>query len=222
MNRRLIGTILAVAGCLLLADVALTIVWREPVTWVLSSGDQADLAGRLERSTSEFGASLPEGADASGRIAAAADAFERQLEPGDPVGRLWMPSLGEKSVIVQGTKQADLRQGPGHYLPTSLPGQGGTVGLAGHRTTYQQPFRSIDALKPNDELIVTMAYGRFTYRVEGTRIVKPGAVGVLTSARGRERLVLTACHPLYSAAKRIVVFARLADAIPLGVARSAG
>jgi sortase (surface protein transpeptidase) len=30
-----------------------------------------------------------------------------------------------------------------------------------------------------------------------------------------ERLVLTACHPLYSAERRIVVFARLADAAPV-------
>ena len=31
---------------------------------------------------------------------------------------------------------------------------------------------------------------------------------------GYDRLVLSACHPLYSAAKRIVVFARLVDAVP--------
>jgi sortase A len=33
-----------------------------------------------------------------------------------------------------------------------------------------------------------------------------------------DRLVLTACHPLYSAAKRIVVFARLVSIQPRGAA----
>jgi sortase A len=33
-----------------------------------------------------------------------------------------------------------------------------------------------------------------------------------------DRLVLSACHPLYSAAKRIVVFAKLVNATPKGTA----
>jgi len=52
-----------------------------------------------------------------------------------------------------------------------------------------------------------MPYGRFTYRVESTRIVDPTAVWV--TERGIDRLVLTSCHPPFSAAQRIVVFARL-------------
>ena len=60
---------------------------------------------------------------------------------------------------------------------------------------------------------MTMPYGRFVYRVEGTRIVKPQDVSTLR-AIGRQRLVLTACHPLYSAAQRLVVIARLEQAAP--------
>ena len=58
-----------------------------------------------------------------------------------------------------------------------------------------------------------MPYGRFTYRVENMRIVKPTALWV-TKRVAHERLVLTACHPLYSAAQRIVVFARLSRSEP--------
>ena len=53
-----------------------------------------------------------------------------------------------------------------------------------------------------------MPYGRFVYRVERTRIVAPTEVSV-TRRVAYDRLVLSACHPLYSAAQRIVVFARL-------------
>ena len=49
---------------------------------------------------------------------------------------------------------------------------------------------------------------RDSYGVERTRIVDDTDVSVLRRV-GYDRLVLTACHPLYSAAQRIVVFARL-------------
>ena len=63
-----------------------------------------------------------------------------------------------------------------------------------------------------------MPYGRFTYRVERTRIVPPTATEV-TDRVGYDRLILSACHPLYSAAQRIVVFARLERAEARGPAQ---
>jgi sortase A len=120
-------------------------------------------------------------------------------------------------VFVEGTDAGDLRRGPGHYPATPLPGQRGTVAIAGHRTTYGAPFRKIDKLRPRDAIVITMPYGRFTYRVERTRIVKPTDVWV-TQPVSYARLILSACHPLYSAAQRIVVFARLVRSEPRGAA----
>jgi len=118
--------------------------------------------------------------------------------------------LGSSYVVVQGTDGSSLRRGPGHYPGTPLPGQPGTVAIAGHRTTYLAPFRDIDELHPGDQVVLEMPYGRFVYSVEQTRIVKADAVWV-TKPVGYPRLVLTACHPLYSASKRIVVFAKLTE-----------
>jgi sortase A len=70
-------------------------------------------------------------------------------------------------------------------------------------------------VRPGDQIAISMPYGRFTYRVERTRIVKPTDVWV-TQRVSYDRLILSACHPLYSAAKRIVVFARLARSEPRG------
>ena len=222
MSRRTVGTILAVVGTLVLIDVAVTVAWREPVTWLLGRGEQSQLSDRLDEVDRSFGASvagqLPERGSPEIRIALAARAFAERARTGDPLGRLEMPAIGQRSIVLQGTGQAELRKGPGHYTPTSLPGQRGTVGIAGHRTTWEQPFRRINELQAGDRLVMAMAYGRFTYSVEKTRIVKPSEVSVLAAVGGRERLVLTACHPLYSAAQRIVVFARLESAVPLGVA----
>jgi len=122
------------------------------------------------------------------------------------------------TVVVAGTGSKALRKGPGHYPSTPLPGVRGTVGIAGHRTTYGAPFRKIDKLRQGDEIEVEMPYGRFTYRVERARIVPPTATWV-TNKVSYDRLILSACHPLYSAAKRIVVFARLVQSAPRGAAR---
>ena len=81
---------------------------------------------------------------------------------------------------------------------------GQTVAIAGHRTTYLAPFRFINELRPGDRIFLTMPYGKFTYVVQYQRIVKPTQTSVIDDV-GYERLVLSACNPLYSAAQRIIV-----------------
>ena len=124
-----------------------------------------------------------------------------------------MPRLGLNMVVVQGTSKRDLEKGPGHYdarsgVNTSLPGMGGVVAIAGHRTTYLHPFRHIDDLRPGDAIVLRMPYGTFRYTVYYHRIVGSSEWSILRRRRF-EKLVLSACHPLYSASHRWVVFARL-------------
>ncbi len=136
--------------------------------------------------------------------------FGAQLEEGAPVGRLRIPSLGVDEIVVHGVRDDLLQRAPGHYPQTRLPGQGGTVGIAGHRTTYGAPLRDADDLRAGDTIELRMPYGTYRYAVTGTRIVAPAAVEVLRSRAGRERLVLTTCHPLHSSSERLVVLARRA------------
>ena len=48
------------------------------------------------------------------------------------MGLIAIPKLGLDDVVVEGTGEAQLQGGPGHYLGTSLPGQAGNAGIAGH------------------------------------------------------------------------------------------
>lgn len=84
---------------------------------------------------------------------------------GDPVARMTIPAIGVDKVVVEGVQVEDLRQGPGHYTSTPMPGQPGNAAVAGHRTTYGAPFHSIDELAPGDEIQVQTFQGTFTYRV---------------------------------------------------------
>jgi sortase A len=207
---RAASTLLVVCGLLALVEAGLTLVWQEPISAVVATRAQDRLAGELrelERASPRASARAP----MLRRSLARAVREAKKVEAGGPLGRLELPTLGRSFVVVQGADPASLRKGPGHYSDTKLPGQGGTVAVAGHRTTYLAPFRRLDRLRRGDTVVMDMPYGRFVYAVQGTRIVEPGAVWVKARAQ-YERLVLTACHPLYSAAKRIVVFARLAPA----------
>ena len=47
----------------------------------------------------------------------------------------------------------------------------------------------------------------YTYRVQKTQVVSPDALWI-KRRKAYDRLVLSACHPLYSAAQRVVTFAR--------------
>ena len=57
--------------------------------------------------------------------------------------------------VVAGVGREDLKKGPGHYPETPMPGQLGNSAIAGHRTTYGEPFFDLDELEPGDEIIVT-------------------------------------------------------------------
>ncbi|MGB2711014.1 MAG: class E sortase [Conexibacter sp.] len=216
------STVLIVAGALMIADAGITLAWQEPVSAVMARLAQNRLAGELEEIEHAQPTAVQRRALASlpsqrRRIAFLARAARRDAATGEPIGRIEIPSIGADFVVVQGTDGATLRKGPGHYPDTSFPGLGATVAVAGHRTTYLAPFRKVDQLRAGDEIELEMPYGRFAYAVQRTRIVPPSALWV-TRDVGYERLVLSACHPLYSAAERIVVFARLRRVEPRGAA----
>jgi sortase A len=210
---RALSTVMIVVGAILLIDAATTLLWQEPVSAVYAHFEQKALSGRLDKleraplapAEKRALAKIP---DPTRRLAFRARALERRLHAGDAMGRIQIPRIGLSTVFVQGTASGDLSKGPGHYPATPLPGERGTVAIAGHRTTYGAPFRHVDDLRPGDKIDLRMPYGQFTYRVERTKIVPPTELSV-TDRVDHDRLVLSACHPLYSAAQRIIVFARL-------------
>lgn len=226
MRRALRGlsTVLIVSGLLLIADAGVTLAWQEPVSAVYARLKQDSLENdlrSLERTqpTQLQLQALAELRTERRRIEFLARAERRRVHSGDALGRIKIKRIGGSFVVVQGIDGTSLQKGPGHYPDTPIPGLPGTVAIAGHRTTYLAPFRHIDDLRRGDPIVIEMPYGRFTYNVERTKIVPPTEYSV-TRAVGYDRLVLTACHPLYSAAKRIVAFARLVDVQARGAART--
>jgi len=109
------------------------------------------------------------------------------------LGRMEIPRLGVSVIVAEGTAEATLRRAGGHIPGTSLPGQRGNVGIAGHRDTLFRPLRNI---RQNDVITLTTLAGDYRYRVTSTEIVSPSDVTVLQSD-GDEVLTLVTCYPFY-------------------------
>lgn len=225
MGHRL-GTLLLVIGIGVLAWVATVYLWKDPFTTAYTAYEQRRLASNLDRQFEAFvpaarppTSAKPEPdpeAEPGGGVKPAprlddvsrdARRFRLASDEGDAIARLRVPRLGLDVVVVDGTSPGDLRGGPGRHRDTFMPGEGELVYVAGHRTTYGAPFSEIDRLEPGDSITVELPYGTVDYRVTTHEIVDDTDLSVLES-RGREELVLQACHPRFFASQRYLVYAR--------------
>ena len=206
------AVVLLVTGLLLIAEAIVTVAWQEPFSAWSASRQQEQLSAELRQAESAAlsapAAFTVERNRASTAPALFAEQHRERTGNGDPLGRLRIPSIGVKFVFVEGANPAQLEKGPGHYAGTALPGERGTVGVAGHRTTFLAPFRKLDSLRKGDSIVLQMPYGRFRYAVEGSIVVSPSNTRALRPV-DHNRLVLTTCTPLFSAAQRLVVTASL-------------
>ena len=157
------------------------------------------------------------------------------VQIGSPLAILYIPRLGSdyRRVVVEGTAETHLAQGPGHYPGTALPGRPGNVAIAGHRVGDGSPFLDLDLLRPGDSIVLETEQTWFVYRVlgdpdtgnflgdpsgiPGRQVVNPEDVQVIAptpngpsdAAPSGAYLTLTTCHPRFSARQRLVLHAAL-------------
>ena len=202
--------------------VMLFVVYELFVTDLLNESRQSDLSQSLHEQWQRTPAATPTTPRAD-------------LTGGNAFAVLYIPRLGTdyQRVVLEGTAETELSQGPGHYEGTALPGQPGNVGLAGHRVGKGSPFLDLDELRPGDPIVVETVDSWFVYRVlgdvatgdlaadpsgiPGQEIVRPTDVEVLSptpdgpegAAPTGSYLTLTTCHPRFSARQRLVIHAAL-------------
>lgn len=143
--------------------------------------------------------------------------------PGAPVFRMRMPTIEEDPMlVVEGVGDEELKLGPGHYpscragferplctnYDETFPGEEGRMVISGHRTTYGQPFWSLNEMEKGDPIHFETQWGDFTYRVTGKEIVAPDSRAIVVESSKAE-LALTTCNPRFSDAERLIVYAEL-------------
>ena len=230
---RLLGTLLAVAGVLMLFWALLVWQWQDPFTAIYTHFKQRELASSYAK---RFEAFRPPAAASALSLAAKRRAVAREARRyrltshrGEALGRMRIPRLGLNIILVDGTDHESLKRGPGRYAgsaqdltgvvgkppPDFMPGEGQLVYVAGHRTTYLAPFSHIDRLRTGDPVTLELPYATFEYRISVTRIVPANDLAMLKT-HGREVLVLQACHPRFFSSHRYLAYARPVRIIPRG------
>lgn len=187
-------------------------------TGIEESQAQDRLASQFERLNTQAIITVPSSSD-DGTSSVPSDTTDSNapliVDEGDAIAVIDIPRIGVTKYVVAGVAPDDLKKGPGHFPSTPQPGHLGNMAIAGHRTTYGEPFRNIDQLELGDEIIVTDIQGReFTYVVDSQKIVGPSdSYVVATTDPNVARLTLTTCHPEFSASERLIVSAVLDTAV---------
>jgi sortase A len=214
---RLLGTLLAVAGVLMLLWSLLVWQWQDPFTALYTKWKQRQLATQYVKRTESFKPAIAKNTVTAERASIAREAKRYRLSStrGEVIGRLRVPRMGVNMLLVNGTDHDTLKKGPGRDSRTFMPGENRLVYIAGHRTTYLAPFSHIDRLRRGDRVTIEVPYGRFIYAVTRHRIVKSTDLSVLRSPR-YEVVELQACHPRFFATHRYIAYAQLLRVEPRG------
>jgi sortase A len=109
------------------------------------------------------------------------------------VGRIEIPRIGLKAMILEGATRQTLALAVGHIPGTALPGGKGNAAFAAHRDTF---FRGLSDIRLGDAILVTTLEGSFEYKVESCRVVGPRDTRVLEDS-GEPVLTLVTCYPFH-------------------------
>ena len=157
-----------------------------------------------QRAQDSFASSFPERIDTR----TPEQAPDRPPLPGSVYAQIMIPRIELNMFVVQGVDAVDLEQGPGHYQDTADPwDDAGRVGIAGHRTTYLAPFGNLDRMQIGDDITLRTEFGTFRYVVNDVFVVPTEGSGTVLTQTADPTLVLTTCHPRYSASQRLIVTA---------------
>lgn len=111
----------------------------------------------------------------------------------EPLAVLRIPALHLEVPVLEGTDQFTLNRGVGRISGTSLPGEDGNIGIAGHRDGF---FRSLKDIGMGNAIQLVTRSGTDVYLVDRIRITSPGDVTVLQPRTNRS-LTLVTCYPFY-------------------------
>ncbi len=140
----------------------------------------------------------------------ATDGFptQRIFQYSEYIGNLAIPRLRRSLPVYQGTDDATLRKGAGHYINSVMPGVTDNSVIAGHRDSV---FKDFGKLQRGDLLFVTIADKIFTYKIKSLRVVDKEDRTVIVPTK-KATLTLSTCYPfkyIGSAPDRFIVTALL-------------
>ncbi len=125
-------------------------------------------------------------------------------DTGPLVGTLQIPALDLLVPLYSNTDELHLNRGVGVIEGMSMPGEGGNLGIAGHRDGF---FRVLRDIRKGERVEVRTAARRYVYEISAVSIVDASDATLLAPTR-EPSLTLVTCYPFYyvgPAPRRFVV-----------------
>ncbi len=126
--------------------------------------------------------------------------------------RLVIPGIQLDEGVIVGQDVNLVNIGVWHRPKTSTPDQGSNTVLVGHRFSYNSPatFYHLDKMDHGDKFAIWWEGKEYVYEVFQTVVVAPSAIEI--EGPSEEPMVtLYTCTPVWTAANRLVIKARLVN-----------
>ena len=214
-----LGWLLILAGLGLLGYVA----WQFFGTNVVAKHRQDEITASIQRQWQD---GLDPEVTVGGGLAGGGD-----KETVRAAALIRIPLFGADYVVpvLEGTSDAVLAAGFGHFPQTADPGEVGNYALAAHRVTHGEPLRDMPDLQPGDEVIVETRTATYTYVLDtgGDDLVVPFTAGWVLDAvphnpdggvepaqdAGQRLITLTTCSELFHTDNRMIAFGHLVETV---------
>ncbi len=111
---------------------------------------------------------------------------------GENYGRLTISGTAVDCNLYYGDSERELSAGAGTYTGGKIPGEGGTVLIAGHTGTY---FRDFESAQLGADIAIETRYGTYHYTISDMRVVEETDASAYDLAADEENIILYTCYP---------------------------
>ena len=112
---------------------------------------------------------------------------------GEQFGRVTVDGTQISAPLYMGDGTQQLREGAGVYDGSRIPGDGGTVLIAGHSRTW---FSTLDEAEPGSRIRITTNYGEYVYEITEAKVANVGDSEAYRLSADAESVILYTCYPL--------------------------
>ena len=112
---------------------------------------------------------------------------------GTALGTVQISGTAVNCTIYYGDDDPELDAGAGIYPGGKIPGEGGTILVAGHTATY---FRDFEHAQNGAIITVTTDYGEYRYEITDMRVASDTDTTAYDLDADTENIILYTCYPL--------------------------
>lgn len=127
-----------------------------------------------------------------GRAVVSLEDFGGYPADGENYGRLTISGTAVDCNLYYGDTEAELALGAGTYRQTCIPGEDGTVLIAGHTGTF---FRDFESAALGADICIETRWGEYHYQITDMRVFDKNDTSAYDLNADTENVLLYTCYP---------------------------